>query len=146
MPLRLDIVTIEREVFSGDVDIVVAPGANGELGILPGHAPLITSLVPGELRAVLGEDQQIFAIGGGYLEVLQNRVTVLADTAEYAAEIDVARAEEARERAERLLEEGPTDTVDRRMIEGALRRSKVRLKVARRRRRYQPAPQERPES
>jgi F-type H+-transporting ATPase subunit epsilon len=140
MPLKLDIVTIERQVYSDDVDMVVAPGVEGELGILPGHAALITSLNEGELRVTRGEQLQIFAIGGGYLEVLNNRVTVLADTAEQAAEIDVARAEAARERAERLLKEGPSDPVDRSMIEGALRRSKVRLKVARKRRRASTPP------
>jgi F-type H+-transporting ATPase subunit epsilon len=138
MTLRLDIVTIERLAFSGDVDIVIAPGVQGELGILPMHAPLITALAEGELRFTQGDDEQSFAISGGYLEVLNNQVTVLADSAEHAVEIDVERAEAARERAERLLREGPTDPVDRAMIEGAIRRSKVRLKVGRKRRRYMP--------
>ncbi len=135
MPLVLDIVTVERQVLSEDVDMVIAPGVEGELGILPRHAPLITALAEGELRIKQGDDERTFAIGGGYLEVLDDQITVLADSAEYAEEIDIARAEEARERAERLLAEGPTDPVDRQVIEGALRRSKVRLKVARRRRR-----------
>ena len=134
MPLRLDIVTIEKLAFSGDVDMVIAPGVQGELGILPRHAPLITALHAGELRIKQGEEEQSFAIGGGYLEILGNQVTVLADSAEQAAEIDITRAEAARARAERLLLEGPSDPVDRSMIEGALRRSKVRLKVARKRR------------
>jgi F-type H+-transporting ATPase subunit epsilon len=138
MPLKLDIVTIERQVFSDEVDMVIAPGAEGELGILPQHASLITALNPGELRIKRGPEEQVFAIGGGYLEVLSNQVTVLADSAERADEIDIARAEEARTRAERLLEEGPSDPVDRSMIEGALRRSRVRLKVARKRRRTFP--------
>ena len=146
MPLKLDIVTIERLAFSGEVDIVVVPGVEGELGILPRHAALITALSEGELRFRQGTEEYSFAIGGGYLEVLDNEVTVLADSAEHAAEIDVARAEEARARAERLLREGPSDPVDRSMIEGALRRSKVRLKVARRRRRFPPAPGAPPES
>jgi F-type H+-transporting ATPase subunit epsilon len=138
MPLRLDIVTIERLAFSGEVDIVVAPGAEGEFGILPHHAPLITSLRPGELRFKQGDEETLFAIGGGYLEVVDDQVTVLADSAEQAIEIDLERAEAARERAERLLEEGPSDPLDRTAIEGALRRSRVRLKVARKRRRYTP--------
>jgi F-type H+-transporting ATPase subunit epsilon len=146
MPLKLDIVTIERLAFSGDVDVVIAPGVQGELGILPRHAALITALSEGELRFRQGTEEYSFAIGGGYLEVLDNEVTVLADSAEHAAEIDVARAEEARARAERLLREGPSDPVDRSMIEGALRRSKVRLKVARRRRRFPPARGAPPES
>jgi F-type H+-transporting ATPase subunit epsilon len=131
----LDIVTVERQVLSEEVDMVIAPGIEGELGILPRHAPLITALAEGELRVKQGEDESAFAIGGGYLEVLDDHITVLADSAEHAAEIDIARAEEARERAERLLAEGPSDPVDRKVIEGALRRSRVRLKVARKRRR-----------
>ena len=142
MTLRLDIVTIERIAFSGDVDIVIAPGVQGELGILPQHAPLITALEVGELRFKQGDQEQGFAIGGGYLEVLNNQVTVLADSAEQADEIDLARAEAARERAEHLLKEGPTDPVDRAVIEGALRRSRVRLKVGRKRRRYTPTGRE----
>ena len=135
MPLVLDIVTVERQVLSEEVDMVIAPGVQGELGILPRHAPLITALSEGELRIKQGEDERIFAIGGGYLEVLNDQITVLADSAEYAEEIDIARAEEARERAERLLAEGPADPVSRQVIEGALRRSRVRIKVARKRRR-----------
>lgn len=135
MPLVLDIVTVERQVLSAEVDMVTAPGVEGELGILPRHAPLITALAEGELRIKQGADERIFAIGGGYLEVLDDRITVLADSAEYAEEIDIARAEEARERAARLLAVGPTDPVSRQVIEGALRRSAVRLKVARKRRR-----------
>ena len=135
MPLQLDIVTIERQVFSDQVDMVIAPGVEGELGILPQHASLITALSEGELRVKQGPEEHSFAIGGGYLEVLKDQVTVLADTAEQAEEIDIARAQEARARAERLLEQGPTDPIDRSAIEGALRRSRVRLKVARRRQR-----------
>ena len=136
MPLKLDIVTIERQVFSGEVDTVIAPGIEGELGILPRHAPLITALQEGELRFRWHDEEQSFAIGGGYLEVLDNQVTVLADSAERADEIDVARAEEARARAERLLVERPAGVAERGSIEGALRRSKVRLGVARKRRRH----------
>ncbi len=135
MPLKLDVVTVEQEVLSDEVDMVTAPGVQGELGILPRHAPLITALREGELRIKRGEEEQIFAIGGGYLEVLDNQVTVLADSAERVDEIDIARAEDARVRAERLLAKGPADPVDRQVIEGALRRSRVRLKVARKRRR-----------
>jgi len=142
MTLQLEIVTIERLAFSGDVDIVIAPGVQGELGILPQHAPLITALAVGELRFRQGDQEQGFAIGGGYLEVLNNRVTVLADSAEQATEIDIARAEAARERAERLLREGPTDPVDRAVVEGALRRSRIRVKVGRKRRRYMPSGRE----
>jgi F-type H+-transporting ATPase subunit epsilon len=134
MPLRLDIVTGERNVYSDDVDMVTAPGIEGELGILPRHAPLMTALQPGELRIRQGDDVEFFAVGGGFMEVRPDRVIILAESAEYAAEIDIERAEAARERAERMLEEGmPEGEIE--AIEGALRRSRVRLKVARRRRR-----------
>lgn len=134
MRLRLDIVTAERNVYSDDVDIVTAPGIEGELGILPRHAPLMTALQPGELRIRKGDQVEFFAIGGGFMEVRPNRVIVLADSAEHAEEIDIERAEAARQRAEKMLEEGvPAGKIE--AIEGALRRSRVRLKVARRRRR-----------
>ncbi len=131
--LRLDVVTAERLVFSDDVDMVVAPGSEGELGILPRHAALMTTLQPGALRVKMGTDEIDLAIGGGFLEVRDNRVLVLADSAERADEIDVERARAAEERARRLLaERRPTE--DLVQAEAALRRSQVRLKVARRRR------------
>lgn len=132
--LRLDIVTAERAVYSDDVDMVIAPGTEGELGILPRHAPLLTGLQVGELRIKKEGREELFAIGGGFMEVRPDRVIVLADTAESSAEIDVERAEAARQRAERLLTEGlPAER--RAGVEAALRRSRIRLKVARRRRR-----------
>ncbi len=135
MPIRLEIVTIERQVFSEDVDMVVAPGTEGVLGILPHHAPLMTGLKPGELVIKRkGQPDQLIAIGGGFMEVRPDQVTILADTAEHAAEIDVARAEEARKSAEELLKEKPTDVAQAALIEQALRRAAVRLKVARRHR------------
>jgi F-type H+-transporting ATPase subunit epsilon len=139
--IKCDIVTVERLVYSDEVDMVVAPGTMGTLGILPHHAPLITALEEGELRLKKGEEEECFAVGGGYMEVSPDRVIIMADTAERADEIDEARAEEARQRAEQLLKERPPD-MDRAAIEGVLRRSRVRLKVARRRRR-RTLPQER---
>jgi len=139
--IKCDIVTVERLVYSDEVDMVVAPGVMGALGILPKHAPLITALEEGELRLKKGEEEEHFAISGGYMEVRPDRVIVMADTAERADEIDEARAEEARQRAEQLLKERPPD-MDRAAIEGALRRSRVRLRVARKRRR-RARPQER---
>lgn len=136
MPIHVDIITQERKVYDNDVDIVVAPGVEGEMGILPKHAPLITTLAVGELRVRKGEDEESFAIGGGVLEVRPDRVIVLADSAEHANEIDIARAESARERAERVMREGPPkDPSQYAQIEAALRKSRVRLQVARRRRR-----------
>jgi F-type H+-transporting ATPase subunit epsilon len=133
MPLRLDIVTAERNVYSADVDMVTAPGIEGELGVLPRHAPIITALRPGELRIHKGDQVEFFAIGGGFMEVRPDRVIVLADSAEHAEEIDIERAEAARQRAEKLLKEGvPEGQIH--AIEGALKRSQIRLKVARRRR------------
>lgn len=130
---RLDIVTAEREVFSDDVDEVVAPGVEGQLGILPHHAPLMTMLLPGELLVRKGGEEFYLAISGGFLEVRPDRIIVLADAAERVEEIDVARAEEAKRRAEeRLSEQAPG--VDAARAEAALRRSLVRLKVVARRR------------
>jgi F-type H+-transporting ATPase subunit epsilon len=130
---RLDIVTAERVVFSDDVDVVVAPGVEGQLGILPHHAPLMTMLSPGELLVRKGGEEFSLAISGGFLEVRPDRVIVLADAAERAEEIDIARAEAAKRRAEeRLAEHAPG--LDAAQAEAALRRSLARLKVVERRR------------
>ena len=131
--LRLDVVTAERLVYSDDVDSVVAPGGEGELTLLPRHAALMTTLRPGALRVRGPAGEVDLAIGGGFLEVRDNRVLVLADSAEHAEEIDIERARAAEERARRLIAERAT-TEDLGAAEAALRRSQVRLKVARRRR------------
>ncbi len=135
MPLKLDIVTVERLVYSEDVDMVIAPGIDGEMGILPRHAPLLTALTYGELRVRRGDDEDSFAISGGFMEVQPDRVTVLADTAERAEEIDLERAEAARRRAEERLEVMADEKVDFAKAEAALRRSMIRIKVAEARRR-----------
>ncbi len=133
--LRFELVSPERVVYSDEgVDMVIAPGADGELGILPKHTPLLTALGIGELRLRKGEEEESFAVHGGFLEVLGNRVIVMADVAEQADEIDLARSEEARERAERRYRDRP-EGLDMARLQAALRRSRVRLKVARRRRR-----------
>ena len=135
MSLRVDIVTAERLVYSEDgVDRIIVPGVVGELGVLPLHAPLLTMIQPGVLRIVKGGDEIEMAITGGFIEVRQNRVTVLADAAERAEEIDLVRAEEARRRAQRRLEER-TAEIDLSRAEAALARALMRLKVAERRRR-----------
>lgn len=131
--IKLDIVTPEESVFSDEVDMLVAPGMEGQLGILPHHAPLMTILGIGELVIRNGNEEQYLAIGGGYLEVQPDRVIVLADVAERAEDIDVARAEAARERAQRSMVEKPSG-MDAAQAEAALKRSLVRLKVATRRR------------
>jgi len=131
--IRLDIVTAERLVFSDDVDVIVAPGIEGELGILPYHAPLMTILRAGELRVRRGEEEFLLAISGGFLEVRSDRVIALVDAAERAEEIDIARAEAAKRRAEEVLSQHPPG-MDTARVEAALRRSLVRLKVAEKRR------------
>ncbi|MGD1997067.1 MAG: F0F1 ATP synthase subunit epsilon [Anaerolineae bacterium] len=138
MKLRLDIVTPEQELFAGEVDMVLAPGVGGQLGILPRHTPLVTVLEEGILVARQEENELLFAIHGGYAQILSDRVIVLADVGERAEEIDIERAEAARRRAKELLEkEAPPEK--RVAAEKALRRSLVRLQVARRRRRtYRP--------
>ena len=131
--MQLDIVTAERLLYSEEVDGVVAPGAAGVLGILPGHAPLLTTLAPGELLIDQGGEREAVAVSGGFLEVLRNKVTILADTAEQADEIDVERAEAALSRAEeRVASAGSEMDLDRALR--ALRRSRARIAVARRRR------------
>lgn len=133
MPIKLEIVTAERIVLEKDVDIVVAPGAAGVMGILPNHAPLLTSLKVGELKYRVDNEEQIFAIGGGFMEVQPNKVTVLADAAERDDEISIERARAARERAEKALESGNLTIEDQVRMEGALRRAMMRLRVAERR-------------
>jgi len=133
--VRLEVVTAEKLIYSGEVTAVIAPGVEGELGILPHHARLMTILQPGQLTIKKGPEEEFLVIGGGYLEVRPDKVIVLADTAERAEEIDVARAEEARKRAEQLLKEHAAPPQDLATAEAALRRELARLKVAEKRRR-----------
>ena len=130
MPIHLEIATAERTVMSDDVDQINAPGAAGRMGVLPRHEPLLTSLIPGELSIIKNGERTPFAISGGFMEVLPDRVTILADTAERADEIDEARADAARKRAEELLRERRSEQ-DMIMAEAQLRRAMVRLRVAR---------------
>jgi len=127
--LKLDIVTAERIVYSGEVDAVIAPGVEGQLGILPHHAPLMTILKAGELRVRRGNDEDTLAISGGFIEVRPDRVIVLADSAERAEEIDLERAQAARIRAEKRLAERAAE-IDTARCETALRRAMARLMVA----------------
>ena len=131
--IRLDVVTAERVVYSEEVDIIIAPGVEGQLGILPHHAPLMTILEAGELLVRKSGEEESLAICGGFLEVRPDRVIVLADAAERCEEIDMARAEEAKRRAQERLSH-PTAYVDMARAESALRRSLARLKVAEKRR------------
>jgi F-type H+-transporting ATPase subunit epsilon len=135
MPLTVDIVTAERVVYSEEgVDEVVAPGIEGELTVLPQHAPLLTMIKPGVMRIVKGSDDIDMAITGGFLEVRDDRVTILADAAERAEDIDTVRAEEARRRAERALDERESK-VEMAEASAELQRALIRLKAVERRRR-----------
>src|SRR5438105_12484325 len=127
--LHVEIVTAERELYNGEANLVSAPGSEGRLGILPRHAALLTTLAPGELRIELNGAEEPLFVSGGFLEVSDNNVTVLADTAEHAEEIDQARAEEARRRAQERLAQAQSDA-DRAELQGALERAISRLKVA----------------
>jgi F-type H+-transporting ATPase subunit epsilon len=134
MPIKLEIVTVERKLYEDDVDMVVAPGSEGVLGILPHHTPLLTSLTFGELVARKGDREEAFAIGGGYMDVQPDKVTVLADVAEQADEINVERARAARDRALQQIEAGNLSMDDMIRAEAAMRRAMIRLKVGERRR------------
>jgi F-type H+-transporting ATPase subunit epsilon len=136
--IRLDFVSQDHMVFSGDVNEIVAPGIEGQLGILPKHAPLMTILTAGEVmvKREAGEDL-FFAVSGGWMEVRPDKVTILARTAERSDEIDLKRAEAARARAEELLTERSSE-VDRVRAEYALKRSQIRLKVASKRSGWRP--------
>jgi len=128
---KLEVITAERVVFSDEVDVVVAWGIEGQLGILPHHAPLMTMLRPGDLLIRKGGEEHHLAVSGGFLEVRPDKVIILADACERAEEIDIARAEAARRRAEETLRTGGPE-VDKAAAEAALRRALVRLKVAER--------------
>jgi len=127
--LRVDIVTTEGLVYSGDADVLVVPGVEGQLGILPSHAPLLARLEPGGLMIRSEGEELDVAVTGGFVEVLANRVTVLADAAERAREIDQERAERALERArERIAARAPDVDVPR--AQAAILRSQARVRVA----------------
>ncbi len=133
MTIRCEIVSQDRTVFEGDVDIVVVPGADGEMGILPNHSPLLSIIHLGVIKVREGTEEHNFTVTGGLLEVQPTIVTILADAAEDVDEINMARAEEARERARQRLAEGvPPGTEAYLAAEAALRRSNLRLEAARR--------------
>ncbi len=133
MPIRCEIVSHDRMVFEGDVDMVIAPGSSGEMGILPNHAPLLGTLEYGVVKVRLQGQEEVFTVAGGIIEVQPDIVTILADVAENVKEIDIARAEAAKERVEKMLAEGPPPDTDSYLkLEAALRRSKLRLDAVRR--------------
>lgn len=137
MTIRCEIVSQDRTVFTGDVDIVVLPGAGGEMGVLPKHAPVLTALKYGIIKVRRNNKEELFAVAGGVAEVQPTIVTILANAAENIEEIDIARAKAAKKRAEDALANLPLEA-DRDVflnIEAALRRSNLRLDVVRRYRR-----------
>ena len=138
MPLQLEIVTPERLAYSDMVDAVVLPGSEGELGVLPHHAPLISTLGVGELRIRKGGSEESFAIVGGFLQVRPDKVVVMAETADMASEIDLERAQEARREAERALETGFHEGADLSAARAALQQALLRIRVAERRYREGP--------
>ncbi|MBA2569673.1 MAG: F0F1 ATP synthase subunit epsilon [Chloroflexi bacterium] len=138
MPLRLEIVTPERRAYEDDVDSVVLPGSEGELGVLPHHAPLLSTLGVGELRIRKGGQEEFFAIAGGFLQVRPDRVVVMAETADMASDIDLESAEKARRDAEQALTEGFDEPADLARARASLQRALLRIRVAERRHREGP--------
>ena len=134
MTIRCEIVSQDRTVFQGDVDSVLLPGAAGEMGILPHHAPVLTTLKYGVIKIRRGGNEELFAVAGGVAEVQPTIVTVLADAAENVEEIDVIRAKAAKKRAEDALANLSPDADQNAFLvmEAALRRSNLRLDVVRR--------------
>src|SRR6266516_2943536 len=127
--MHVEVVTAEREPYNGEADMVIAPGTEGELGILPRHAALLTTRKVGEMLIRLGGAEEPFFVSGGFLEVSNNTVTVLAETAERAEEIDQARAEAARRQAQERLAQAQSD-IERAELEGELERAVARLRIA----------------
>jgi len=135
MPLHLEVITPERSVYEDEVDMVIAPASEGYVGILPHHAPLFTTLGPGEFRVKKGGVEEVLAVFGGFMDVRSDRVVVLTDAAEHAEEIDASRAQEARERAQQVLAAGPASAADEQRARAELQRALVRLRVSESRRR-----------
>lgn len=133
MSLLLEIVTPERLAYSDTVDAVILPGSEGEMGVLPHHAPLLATLGVGELRIRKGAEEEAFAIVGGFVQVRPDKVVVMAETADMAAEIDLERAHEARREAERALESGFHEGADLVLARASLQQALLRIRVAERR-------------
>lgn len=138
MPIHLEIVTPEKRAYEDDVDVVILPGSEGELGILPHHAPLLSMLGAGELRVRKGGTEESFAIVGGFVQVRPDKVVVMAETADLAAEIDIEKAQQARLEAERALEAGFVEPADMAQARAALQAALLRIRVAERRHREGP--------
>lgn len=135
MPIHLEVITPERRVYEDEVDMVIAPGSEGYLGILPHHAPLLTALGRGEFRVKKGGIEETLAVFGGFMDVRGDRVIVLTESAEHSEEIDLEQARAARERAQKALEVGGLNAADEARARANLQRELIRLHVAERRRR-----------
>ncbi|OJX41335.1 MAG: ATP synthase F1 subunit epsilon [Chloroflexi bacterium 44-23] len=132
MPIRCEIVSQDRMVFSGEVSMVVVPGADGVMGILPNHAPLLSTLAFGVVTVVVNNEREYFTVAGGIVEVQPDQVTILADAAENVEEIDVARAETAKSKAENMLEEQYLLNLEEiETLRTSLRKSSLRLDAIR---------------
>ncbi|MDX2315401.1 MAG: F0F1 ATP synthase subunit epsilon [Gammaproteobacteria bacterium] len=132
MTIHVDIVSAESEIFSGLAEMVFAPAVMGEVGILPGHAPLVTTLKPGEVRVRLpGGEEQSFYVSSGMIEIQPHVVTVLSDTAQRAGDLDEAAALEAKERAERMLADRSAD-IDEAQARAELAQAAAQLQAIRR--------------
>lgn len=131
--LALEILTQEKLVFKGDVDLIIAPAVDGQIGILPGHINLLTKLAPGELIIITGPSATLLAVTDGLLDVHNNQVSVMTDSATRADEIDIAKVEAAREKAEASLKAQLSDR-DFAVAAADLRRAVLELKVAKKRR------------
>jgi F-type H+-transporting ATPase subunit epsilon len=143
MSIRCEIVSQDRTVYQGEADMVVLPGTDGEMGILPHHAPVLTTLKYGIIKVRLQGQETVFTVAGGFAEIQPDQVIVMADAAENIEEIDIARAEAARQRVQELLEKGvPADTDAYLTMEAALRRSNLRLDAVKRYRRRSKQSQE----
>ncbi len=133
MSIRCEIISQDRIVYQGEADMVVLPGADGEMGILPHHSPLLTTLKYGIIKVRSKGRENFFTVAGGVAEVQPDTVSILADAAENVEEIDTARAESARKRAEEFLAKGPPADTDAYLkMEAALRKSNLRLDAVRR--------------
>jgi len=138
--IKFEITTPERVVYSEEIDEVVIPTMQGEIGILPNHIPLVGILVPGELRIKKEGEEESMAVSGGFVEVRPDKVLVLADTAEKSDEIDEQKAEEARQRAEAIIKEKRTDATDFAALSAKIEKELARLKVAKKSRRRRQRP------
>ncbi|HKZ92510.1 MAG TPA: F0F1 ATP synthase subunit epsilon [Candidatus Limnocylindrales bacterium] len=142
MPLHLEIVTPERAAYSDEVDAVFCPGIEGELGVLPHHAPLLSTLGIGELRIRKGAREEYFAIAGGFVQVRPDKVVVMAELADLSSEIDLEAAEEARNEAQRAIQQGFEEPADLARARAAMERALVRIRVVERR--HREGPRQRP--